>query len=215
MLVSACLICLCNYVDGEELRRLLCLHHFHSSCIDQWLLNHLSCPFCRSSVPIGIEQCDSDGSLGDGDSTHQEVGGFDGEGIGTSISGHTQPSFENGEIRSHEGQDVENSDGTRSAYPIVGAWREVMQEPVMRVAYNMPWQLDGAPSMMYPCSEDASSCVQLPVAPPSDSRISTVLQGEGLSHLAGGGDELRLIACQLSRDLRVHRSQPSRVRQGN
>lgn len=32
-----CAICLADYVDGEELKRLHCNHHFHSKCLDDWL----------------------------------------------------------------------------------------------------------------------------------------------------------------------------------
>lgn len=57
---SICLICQFDYTEGEEFRRLPCLHHFHPECIDQWLLNRVSCPVCRLSVLSGIEQCELD-----------------------------------------------------------------------------------------------------------------------------------------------------------
>jgi hypothetical protein len=46
---NRCLICLSNYVSGEECRKLNdCCHSFHRECIDQWLLRgRNSCPLCR------------------------------------------------------------------------------------------------------------------------------------------------------------------------
>ena len=32
-----CEVCLCEYQDGETLRTLPCLHHFHMLCIDPWI----------------------------------------------------------------------------------------------------------------------------------------------------------------------------------
>lgn len=45
-----CLICLSDFVHGEECRMLSkCSHSFHSECIDQWLITgRNSCPLCRS-----------------------------------------------------------------------------------------------------------------------------------------------------------------------
>ncbi|KAL8680858.1 MAG: hypothetical protein Q9186_002977 [Xanthomendoza sp. 1 TL-2023] len=45
-----CLVCLCDYEVGEEIRRLTkCNHLFHRECIDQWLTTgRNSCPLCRS-----------------------------------------------------------------------------------------------------------------------------------------------------------------------
>jgi len=32
-----CNICICEYVEGDRLRILQCLHRFHTKCIDKWL----------------------------------------------------------------------------------------------------------------------------------------------------------------------------------
>jgi len=45
-----CAICLADYEDDEELRYLPCNHHFHSECVDQWLLINKSCPFCKREI---------------------------------------------------------------------------------------------------------------------------------------------------------------------
>lgn len=44
---AECSICLGAYVDGEEIRKLSCTHHFHQRCVDVWLLGHQNrCPLC-------------------------------------------------------------------------------------------------------------------------------------------------------------------------
>lgn len=34
---ESCSICMCEYVDGHEMRVLPCIHNFHKDCVDQWL----------------------------------------------------------------------------------------------------------------------------------------------------------------------------------
>ncbi|KAF5464277.1 hypothetical protein F2P56_014366 [Juglans regia] len=45
-----CCICITNYLDREELRRLPCSHVFHLKCIDQWLQITSSCPLCKQEL---------------------------------------------------------------------------------------------------------------------------------------------------------------------
>ncbi|KAL8731422.1 MAG: hypothetical protein Q9166_003397 [cf. Caloplaca sp. 2 TL-2023] len=54
-----CLVCLCDYEVGEEIRRLTkCNHLFHRECIDQWLTTgRNSCPLCRSQ---GVDEKNTD-----------------------------------------------------------------------------------------------------------------------------------------------------------
>ena len=47
---EACGVCLSPFEEGDELRTLPCLHHFHSSCVDRWLALKPLCPECRCSV---------------------------------------------------------------------------------------------------------------------------------------------------------------------
>lgn len=42
-----CTICLAEYEEGDELRRMPCSHRFHESCVGQWLTRHGTCPVCR------------------------------------------------------------------------------------------------------------------------------------------------------------------------
>nr|XP_043620559.1 RING-H2 finger protein ATL74-like [Erigeron canadensis] len=53
VLAAECSICLGHFVDGEKVRVLPeCNHEFHVKCVDQWLLDHMSCPNCRHLVAV-------------------------------------------------------------------------------------------------------------------------------------------------------------------
>ncbi len=45
-----CCICLSEYQKGEALRRLPCMHRFHSACVDRWLKTDRACPVCKTDV---------------------------------------------------------------------------------------------------------------------------------------------------------------------
>ncbi|RVX13779.1 RING-H2 finger protein ATL51 [Vitis vinifera] len=48
---ATCVVCLCEFKDGEAIRILpKCLHSFHVPCIDMWLCSHSNCPLCRTTV---------------------------------------------------------------------------------------------------------------------------------------------------------------------
>ncbi|XP_071491262.1 uncharacterized protein [Diadema antillarum] len=51
---KACPICMEDYEEGAELRRLPCFHGYHKSCIDMWLKKGETplCPICRVEVRI-------------------------------------------------------------------------------------------------------------------------------------------------------------------
>lgn len=47
-LATECVICLAEFVGGEDVRVLpSCNHGFHMACVDKWLRSHSSCPTCR------------------------------------------------------------------------------------------------------------------------------------------------------------------------
>ncbi|CAM9095421.1 unnamed protein product [Ascophyllum nodosum] len=45
-----CLVCQCDFEEGEELRELPCKHAFHAACVDGWLAQNEECPTCRRSI---------------------------------------------------------------------------------------------------------------------------------------------------------------------
>ena len=47
---TACIICMMEFEEGEELRLLYCRHFYHQGCVDQWLMRNATCPQCRASV---------------------------------------------------------------------------------------------------------------------------------------------------------------------
>ncbi|VYS48555.1 unnamed protein product [Arabidopsis thaliana] len=50
-----CVICLSDFVSGEQIRMLpKCHHGFHVRCIDKWLQQQLTCPKCRHCL---VETC--------------------------------------------------------------------------------------------------------------------------------------------------------------
>lgn len=49
--ITECCICLGDFAEGEQLRKLPgCGHLFHIDCIDKWLEEHKTCPLCVQSV---------------------------------------------------------------------------------------------------------------------------------------------------------------------
>jgi len=51
-----CSICLLAYEQGIHVRQLPCCHHYHQTCIDEWLLKKDSCPLCNRT----LDECEKD-----------------------------------------------------------------------------------------------------------------------------------------------------------
>ncbi|XP_013170034.1 PREDICTED: E3 ubiquitin-protein ligase RNF126-like [Papilio xuthus] len=49
---TTCSICWENFLEGESVSRLECLHMYHSTCIRPWLQLHATCPICRRSLLV-------------------------------------------------------------------------------------------------------------------------------------------------------------------
>jgi hypothetical protein len=47
---KTCNICLEDFKQGQEMRKLSCSHAFHKECIDKWLLQVASCPICKREI---------------------------------------------------------------------------------------------------------------------------------------------------------------------
>lgn len=49
-LSSSCAICMSEFADSEMVRRLRCMHLFHSECVGHWLKDKSICPVCRTKI---------------------------------------------------------------------------------------------------------------------------------------------------------------------
>ena len=57
-----CIICLENYVNGDDSITLPCIHIFHTSCIKTWLKENSLCPICKNEIKYDNEEnVDEDG----------------------------------------------------------------------------------------------------------------------------------------------------------
>jgi hypothetical protein len=48
--VLCCPICLDEFIDGDQVKRLPCFHEYHVACIDRWLGMSRYCPICKGIV---------------------------------------------------------------------------------------------------------------------------------------------------------------------
>lgn len=51
---ECCCICLLEFEQGDNMKRLPCAHVFHTDCIDRWLRNSCECPLCKGNVVTGL-----------------------------------------------------------------------------------------------------------------------------------------------------------------
>uniref|UniRef100_A0A915PQ92 RING-type domain-containing protein n=1 Tax=Setaria digitata TaxID=48799 RepID=A0A915PQ92_9BILA len=45
-----CPICMVDFVEGDPIRYLPCMHSYHKKCVDDWLMRSFSCPSCMEPV---------------------------------------------------------------------------------------------------------------------------------------------------------------------
>ncbi len=47
---DACVVCICDFEEGEQVKKLVCGHQFHDGCIMAWLKSNKTCPICKFSL---------------------------------------------------------------------------------------------------------------------------------------------------------------------
>ncbi|KAF9580505.1 hypothetical protein BGW38_002834, partial [Lunasporangiospora selenospora] len=73
---DACAICIDEFSEGEEVRKLPCGHEFHCECIDPWLMRKSStCPLCKYDCLVSAHDEDEDDDDQDERVIHDEEGG--------------------------------------------------------------------------------------------------------------------------------------------
>ncbi|XP_006820823.1 RING finger protein 150-like [Saccoglossus kowalevskii] len=92
---ECCAVCIDPYKSGEVIRVLPCKHLFHKACVDQWLVEHRTCPMCKLNIlkALGHDNQDSQESLAiqvevvtpggstNGNETEEESLGNDDQGV--------------------------------------------------------------------------------------------------------------------------------------
>ena len=49
-----CVICMIEFVIGDRVRYLPCMHTYHTDCIDDWLMRSFTCPSCMEPVDAAL-----------------------------------------------------------------------------------------------------------------------------------------------------------------
>lgn len=49
-----CVICMMDFVYGDPIRFLPCMHIYHLDCIDDWLMRSFTCPSCMEPVDAAL-----------------------------------------------------------------------------------------------------------------------------------------------------------------
>lgn len=52
--IRECVICMMDFVYGEPIRFLPCMHTYHLDCIDDWLMRSFTCPSCMEPVDAAL-----------------------------------------------------------------------------------------------------------------------------------------------------------------
>jgi len=49
-----CIICMTDFMPGDPVRYLPCMHTYHMLCIDDWLMRSFTCPSCMEPVDAAL-----------------------------------------------------------------------------------------------------------------------------------------------------------------
>ncbi|XP_001632646.2 RING finger protein 11 [Nematostella vectensis] len=49
-----CVICMTDFMVGDPIRFLPCMHIYHKECIDDWLVRSFTCPSCMEPVEAAL-----------------------------------------------------------------------------------------------------------------------------------------------------------------
>ncbi|KAI1280701.1 RING finger protein 11 [Halotydeus destructor] len=49
-----CVICMNEFLIGDAIRVLPCIHIYHTACIDDWLMRSFTCPSCMEPVDTAL-----------------------------------------------------------------------------------------------------------------------------------------------------------------
>ncbi|KAG7526304.1 hypothetical protein JOB18_038524 [Solea senegalensis] len=52
--IRECVICMLDFVYGDPIRFLPCMHIYHMDCIDDWLMRSFTCPCCMEPVDAAL-----------------------------------------------------------------------------------------------------------------------------------------------------------------
>lgn len=53
---ESCVVCMCDFEQDDEVKKLVCNHTFHNGCIMTWLNNHSTCPICKASLKEDVKE---------------------------------------------------------------------------------------------------------------------------------------------------------------
>ena len=52
--IFRCVICMMEFLVGDNVRYLPCMHIYHVHCIDDWLMRSFTCPSCMEPVDAAL-----------------------------------------------------------------------------------------------------------------------------------------------------------------
>ena len=49
---DSCVVCIEDFNNDDNVRKLVCSHIYHSECVDMWIIEKNTCPICKKTVLI-------------------------------------------------------------------------------------------------------------------------------------------------------------------